>query len=74
MLLVPIAVVVLFVQGSLGFRRLNGFLVRNNKVKNLDNICVCPLDFKPVCGVNNVTYPNRCRAACTSVVSQDCVD
>lgn len=29
--------------------------------------CICPLIYKPVCGVNNVTYSNECEAACAKV-------
>jgi hypothetical protein len=29
--------------------------------------CICPLIYKPVCGVNNVTYSNECEAGCAKV-------
>lgn len=31
------------------------------------NECVCTMEFKPVCGVNNETYGNKCGANCAKV-------
>ena len=32
--------------------------------------CECPRILDPVCGVDGVTYPNKCEASCTSVKLQ----
>jgi hypothetical protein len=31
--------------------------------------CNCTKDYQPVCGDNNVTYPNACMAQCAKVAS-----
>ncbi len=37
-------------------------------VENIDNDCVCTLQYDPVCGCNNKTYGNECQANCAGIL------
>jgi hypothetical protein len=32
-----------------------------------DGNCICPADYNPVCGCNDVTYSNACTANCNGI-------
>ncbi len=36
-------------------------------VENINNDCVCTLQYDPVCGCNNKTYGNACIASCSGI-------
>ena len=36
-------------------------------VENINNDCVCTLQYDPVCGCNNKTYGNSCIAGCSGI-------
>lgn len=36
-------------------------------IENVDNDCVCTLQYDPVCGCNNKTYGNACQAGCSGI-------
>ena len=35
-------------------------------------VCICPAFSSPVCGIDGVTYNNKCHAKCNKVVEFKC--
>ena len=47
-------------------------LLQSRKCRAGVSNCICPAIFAPVCGIDGVTYSNKCRAICNGMMEFKC--